>query len=122
MRERLVFEIADRELDDGVLAMLSLDELERFGPVGREREVPPGSVPGRREAPRAARLCKPDWRRFPPAPLSTVRRVFPYTAGSERISVAAFPDMNRSVGAPTRPSDPSGPPGLACRLRRRRRT
>ena len=81
-----------------------------------------GGVPGRREAPRAARLCKPDWRRFPPAPLSAVRRVFPYTAGSERISVAAFPDMNRSVGAPTRPSDPSGPPGLACRLRRRRRT
>ena len=78
-----------------------------------------GTVPGRREAPRAARLCKPDWRRFPPAPLSTVRRVFPYTAGSEHISAAAFPNLNRSVDAPTRPSDPSGPPGLACRLRRR---
>jgi len=85
------------------------------------REVPGHPrMPGRREAPRAARLCKPDWRRFPPAPLSTVRRVFPYTAGSERISAAAFPNLSRSVGAPTRPSDPSGPFGLACRLRRRR--
>ena len=26
MRERLVFEVADRELDDGVLAVLGLDE------------------------------------------------------------------------------------------------
>ena len=31
MRERLVFEVADRELDDGVLAVLGLDERERLG-------------------------------------------------------------------------------------------
>ena len=41
VRERLVFEVADRELDDGVLAMLSLDQLERLGAVGDEREVAP---------------------------------------------------------------------------------
>ena len=29
MRERLVFEVADRELDDGVLAVLCLDERDR---------------------------------------------------------------------------------------------
>jgi hypothetical protein len=39
--EGLVFEIADRELDDGVLAMLGFDELQRVGAVGREREVLP---------------------------------------------------------------------------------
>ena len=41
VRERLVFEVADRELDDGVLAVLGLDERERLGAVGDEREVPP---------------------------------------------------------------------------------
>ena len=41
VRERLVFEIADRELDDGVLAMLGLDQQQRLGAVGREREVLP---------------------------------------------------------------------------------
>ena len=41
MRKRLVFEIADREFDDGVLAMLGLDEQQRLGAVGREREVLP---------------------------------------------------------------------------------
>ena len=41
MRERLVFEIADPEFDDGVLAMLGLDEQQRLGAVGREREVLP---------------------------------------------------------------------------------
>ena len=41
MRERLVFEVADRELDDGVLAVLGLDQLERLGAVGDEREVAP---------------------------------------------------------------------------------
>ena len=41
MRERLVFEVADRELDDGVLAMLGLDDADRVGAVGQEREVPP---------------------------------------------------------------------------------
>ena len=41
MRERLVFEVADRELDDGVLAMLGLDDLQCLGAVGQEREVAP---------------------------------------------------------------------------------
>jgi len=39
VREGLVFEVADAEFDDGVLAVLSLDEAERAGAVGREREV-----------------------------------------------------------------------------------
>ena len=34
-------EVADRELDDGVLAMLGLHEREWLGAVGQEREVPP---------------------------------------------------------------------------------
>ena len=41
MRERLVFEVTDGELDDGVLAVLALDDLERLGAVGDEREVAP---------------------------------------------------------------------------------
>ena len=41
MREGLVFEVADRELDDGVLAVLGLDECELVGAVGRERVVLP---------------------------------------------------------------------------------
>ena len=41
MRERLVFEVADPEFDDGVLAMLGLDQEQRLGAVGREREVLP---------------------------------------------------------------------------------
>jgi hypothetical protein len=41
VRQRLVFEVADRELDDCVVAVLCLDQLERFGAVGDEREVPP---------------------------------------------------------------------------------
>ena len=41
VRERLVFEVADGELDDGVLAVLGLDERESLGAVGDEREVPP---------------------------------------------------------------------------------
>jgi hypothetical protein len=39
--KRLVFEIADGELDDGVLAVLGLDDLEEVGAVGDEREVAP---------------------------------------------------------------------------------
>ncbi len=35
VREGLVFEVADDDLDDGVLAMLSLDDRDRFGAVGR---------------------------------------------------------------------------------------
>ena len=41
MAQGLVFEIADRELDDGVLAMLGLDQHQRLGAVGRKREVLP---------------------------------------------------------------------------------
>ena len=41
MRERLVLEVADRELHDGVLAVLGLDRRERLGAVGDEREVAP---------------------------------------------------------------------------------
>jgi hypothetical protein len=41
VRERLVFEVADRELHDGVLAVLSLHDLQRLGAVGDEREIPP---------------------------------------------------------------------------------
>jgi hypothetical protein len=40
VRQGLVFEVADDELDDGVLAMLGLDDRDRFGAVGRPREVP----------------------------------------------------------------------------------
>ena len=58
---------------------------------------------GRREAPRAARLYKPDWRRFPPAPLSTGRWVLPSPAGSKRISATAFPGTARATGSPTSP-------------------
>src|SRR3954454_2395973 len=41
VRQGLVFEVADRELDDGVPAMLGLDEFDRVGAVGQEREVSP---------------------------------------------------------------------------------
>jgi hypothetical protein len=41
VRECLVFEVADDQLDDGVLAVLGLDDLQRLGPVGGEREVLP---------------------------------------------------------------------------------
>ena len=41
MGERLVFEVADRELDLGVLAMLSVDRVQVLAAVGHEREVPP---------------------------------------------------------------------------------
>ncbi len=41
MAQGLVFEIADRELDDGVLAMLGLDEHQWLGAVGGERVVLP---------------------------------------------------------------------------------
>ena len=41
MRECLVFEVTDRELHDGVLAVLCLDELDRVGAVGEEREMAP---------------------------------------------------------------------------------
>ena len=42
VRERLVDEVADHELNDGVLAMLFLDQLERLAPVSDEGEVLPG--------------------------------------------------------------------------------
>ncbi len=38
MREGLILEVADGQLDDGVLAVLGLDDGERVGPVGRERK------------------------------------------------------------------------------------
>ncbi len=41
MRERLVFEVADDEFDDGVLAMLGVDVVQRFAAVGDERVVAP---------------------------------------------------------------------------------
>lgn len=42
MRECLVFKVADRELDDGsALAVLGLDDCQRLGAVGQEREVAP---------------------------------------------------------------------------------
>jgi hypothetical protein len=41
VRERLVFEIADDELDLGVLAVLGVDVVHRLGAVANEREVPP---------------------------------------------------------------------------------
>jgi hypothetical protein len=41
VREGLVFEVADGELDDGVLAVLGLDDLEVVAAVGQKREVPP---------------------------------------------------------------------------------
>jgi hypothetical protein len=41
VRQRLVFEIADGELDDGVLAVLCFDEFQRLGAVGQKREVAP---------------------------------------------------------------------------------
>ena len=41
VRQRLVFEVGDDLLDDGVVAMLGLDERDVLGAVGDEREVPP---------------------------------------------------------------------------------
>jgi len=41
VRERLVFEIGDDLLNDGVITMLGLDDRDVFGAVGDEREVPP---------------------------------------------------------------------------------
>ncbi len=41
MRKRLVVEVADDELDLGVLAMLSVDDVRRLGTVGNERVVAP---------------------------------------------------------------------------------
>ena len=74
-------------------------------------------VGGRRRAPHG----KADWRRFPPAPLSTGRWVLPSPAASERLSATAFPrPQPRRAHRPARVSRLR--PGLACRLRRRRRT
>jgi hypothetical protein len=41
VHEGLVFEIADHELNDGVLAMLAFHLSDRIGAVGRERVVKP---------------------------------------------------------------------------------
>ena len=41
MRQRLVFEIGDDLLDDGVVAVLGLDERDVLGAVGDQGEVPP---------------------------------------------------------------------------------
>jgi hypothetical protein len=41
VRERLVFEIGDDLLDDGVIAMLGLHDGESLGAVGDQCEVPP---------------------------------------------------------------------------------
>jgi len=46
---------------------------------------------------------KADWHRFPPAPLSTGRWVFPSPAGSERISATAFPTACAATGSSTSP-------------------
>lgn len=41
VRERLVFEVSDDLLDDGVLAMLGLDDRDVLGAVGDQTEVAP---------------------------------------------------------------------------------
>ncbi len=41
MRQRLLFEVGDHLLDDGVVAMLGLDERDLFAAVADEREVAP---------------------------------------------------------------------------------
>jgi hypothetical protein len=41
VRERLVFEIADDLLDDGVVAVLGLDARDVLVAVGEKAEVPP---------------------------------------------------------------------------------
>jgi len=41
VRERLVFEVGDDLLDDGVIAVLGLHDLKRLRAVGDEAEVPP---------------------------------------------------------------------------------
>jgi hypothetical protein len=41
VHERLVFELADAELDDGVLAVLGFDDANRLAAVGQKREVTP---------------------------------------------------------------------------------
>jgi hypothetical protein len=47
VRQCLVFEVADRELDNGVLAVLGFDDGQWLGAVGQEREVAPvGPEPG----------------------------------------------------------------------------
>ena len=41
MRQRLVFEVGDDLLDDGVVAVLGLDQRELLVAVADEAEVPP---------------------------------------------------------------------------------
>ena len=41
VRQGLVFEVGDDLLDDGVVAVLGLDGLDRIGPVGEKREMAP---------------------------------------------------------------------------------
>jgi hypothetical protein len=41
VRQRLIFEVADDELNLGVLAMLGIDERRRVAAVGEECEVTP---------------------------------------------------------------------------------
>jgi hypothetical protein len=41
VHQGLVFEVTDRELNHGMLAMFCLDQLERVGAVGQERGVAP---------------------------------------------------------------------------------
>ena len=41
MRQRLVFEVGDDLLDDGVLAVFGLDHGDVLGAVGEKAEVPP---------------------------------------------------------------------------------
>ena len=41
MLKRLVFEVGDDLFDDGVVAVLGLDDRDRGGAVGEKREVPP---------------------------------------------------------------------------------
>ena len=88
-----------------------------LSPAGSVRLRAARRVGGRRRAPHG----NADWRRFPPAPLSTGRWVLPSPAASERISAAAFPCSQRQrAHRPALVSPLSA--GLACRLRRRRRT
>ncbi len=41
MRECLIFQVADDQLDLGMLTVLGVDEVDWLGAVGDEREVPP---------------------------------------------------------------------------------
>ena len=82
VRESLVFEVGDDLLDDGVVAVLGLDERELFAAVGEEAEVAPV---GPQFGLGADQAGAPDDQ--PPAAVASFRRSAPRRLrGSRRVS------------------------------------